>query len=103
MNDLEKALEPVVERVLRRLLADRDIGPAADASKEYLSTKEAAELARVSVYTIRRWVKHGELTRHLAGTRVLVRRDELEALLACEVVPIDSKVSIEEQVRRRFG
>ena len=102
MTDFERSLEAVVERVVRRVLAERDVKPSNDAG-EYLSTTEAAELARVSVYTIRRWVRAGELTKHTAGSRVLVRRDELEKLLACEVVPIDSKLSIEERVRRRFG
>jgi hypothetical protein len=39
----------------------------------------------------------------MAGTRVLVDRGELEKLLACDVVSIDSRLSVEERVRRRFG
>lgn len=102
MGELEKAIELAVERVVRRVLAERDIKPANDRA-EYLSTSEAASVARVSVYTIRRWIRRGELTRHEAGARLLVRRDELERLLACEVVAIDSKLSTEEWVKRRFG
>lgn len=98
MTDLEQA----IERIVRRVLAEQQPKPANDAT-EYLSTAEAAARARVSVYTIRRWVKSGELTRHMAGTRVLVAREELDRLLACEVVSIDSKLSIEERVKRRFG
>jgi excisionase family DNA binding protein len=97
MSDLEQA----IERIVRRVLAERDIKPANDSA--YLSVSEAAQLARVTPYTIRRWVKRGELTRHEAGTRVLVKRDELERLLKCEVVPIDAKLSPEERARRRFG
>jgi excisionase family DNA binding protein len=97
VSELEKA----IERIVRRVLAEQQ-KPAND-SAEFLSVKEAAAFARVSVYSIRRWVRAGELTKHTAGSRLLVRRDELERLLACEVVPIDSKLSIEERVRRRFG
>jgi len=99
MSDLEQLIRAIV----RDELAKRDPMPANDATAEYLSVREAAELARVSVYTIRRWVRRGELTKHEAGSRLLVRRDELERFLACDVVTIDSKLSIEERVRRRFG
>src|SRR5688572_13646725 len=98
MSDLEQA----VERIVRRVLAERDVRPAND-SGDYLSVKEAATLARVSVYSIRRWIKRGELTKHEAGKRLLVKRAELERFLACDVVAIDSKLSIEDRVKRRFG
>lgn len=101
-DDFDKILEARIERVVRRVLAERDTKPAND-STDYLSTREAAAFARVSVYTIRRWVRAGELTRHEAGNRVLVRRDELERFLACDVVAIDSKLSAEDWVKRRFG
>ena len=93
-----------LERLIREIVRDEiaAVKPANDQA-EYLSTSEAAAFARVSVYTIRRWVRRGELTRHEAGTRVLVRKDELERLLACDVVSIDSKLSIEDRVKRRFG
>jgi excisionase family DNA binding protein len=98
MSELEQA----IEKIVRKVLAERDVKPANDPTT-YLSTSEAATFARVSVYTIRRWVRAGELTRHMAGTRVLVDRGELEKLLACDVVSIDSRLSVEERVRRRFG
>lgn len=98
MIDLEKMIADAVAAELDR----RGIKPANEAS-DYLSVAEAASLARVTPGTIRRWVRAGELTRHEAGARVRVRRDELEKFLACEVVPIDSKLSPEERARRRFG
>lgn len=95
MTDLESIVRSIVRDELSRA------APANDAP--YLTVAEAAAHARVSPGTVRRWVRAGELTRHEAGARVLVRRDELEALLACEVVPIDKKLSPEERARRRFG
>lgn len=97
MSDLEQLIRQIVRDELAKAK------PANDAPGDYLSVAEAAAVARVSPYTIRRWVKRGELTRHEAGTRVLVKRGELEALLACEVVPIDAHLSPEERARRRFG
>jgi excisionase family DNA binding protein len=95
-------LELAIERVVRRVLAERDTKPANDPAV-YMSVREAADLARCSIYTIRRWVRNGELSRHEAGARLLIVRSELEALLACEVVSIDSKLNVEERVKRRFG
>ena len=93
-------LESMVRAIVRDELAKTK---PANEQHEYLSVAEAAAFARVTPGTIRRWVRAGELTRHEAGARVRVRRDELEKFLACEVVPIDSKLSPEERAHRRFG
>jgi excisionase family DNA binding protein len=100
MSDFEKALDERIERIVRKVLAER---PANDVGGEYLSTTQAARLAAVTAGTIRRWIRQGELTRHEAGAHVRVRRDELEALLRCDVVPIDKNLSPRERARRRFG
>lgn len=100
MSDpIDTAVRALVQ-ALRDELAK--VKPAND-STDYLSTAEAARVARVSPGTIRRWVRRGELTKHHAGSRVLVRRDELERLMACEITPIDVNLSPEERARRRFG
>lgn len=97
MSDLEQLIRSIVRDELAKVQPANDISPAV-----YFSVKEAAAFARMSVYTIRRWIRRGELTKHEAGNRLLVRRDELEKLLACEVVSIDSKLSPEEWAKRRF-
>lgn len=97
MSDIEQ----IIRRIVREELAAR--APANDGAGEYLSTTEAARIASVTPGTIRRWIREGELTRHAAGAHVRVKRDELEAFLKCDVVPIDSKLSLEERARRRFG
>lgn len=96
MSDLESLVRAIVRDELAKAR------PANDSS-EYVSTTEAARIASVTPGTIRRWVRAGELTRHEAGNRVRIRRDELEQLLRCEVVPIDINLSPEERARRRFG
>jgi len=94
------SIEELIRSIVRDELAKTK--PANDTT-DYLSVAEAAALARVSPGTIRRWVRHGELTRHEAGSRVLVKREELETFLACEVTPIDMNLTPEERARRRFG
>jgi excisionase family DNA binding protein len=92
-------LEREIERIVRRVLAERDIKPANDSP--LMSVAEAAAFARVSPGTVRRWVRRGELTKHEAGARVLVKRDELESFLARGSRHVE--LSPEEQARRRFG
>ena len=56
-------------------------GGAASTS-EFLTTEEAATVARVEPATVREWVRRGDLRRHQAGRELRVRRDELEEFLA---------------------
>lgn len=55
---------------------------ASGGTQEYLTTDEAASMARVEPATIREWVRRGDLRRHQAGRELRVRRDELAAFLA---------------------
>jgi excisionase family DNA binding protein len=97
MSDLESLIRAIVRAEIAAVTK-----PANDAP-EYLSVAEAAAHARVSVYTVRRWIKRGELTRHTAGTRLLVDRAELDRFLACEIVPIESRMTTDAWIKRRFG
>lgn len=45
----------------------------------FLTVDDAAQLAGVSHWTVRVWIRKGFLTRYQSGARVLVRRDELLA------------------------
>ena len=47
----------------------------------FLTLSEAAEHLRVHKRTIRREIDAGRLPRYLFRSKILVRRDELEALL----------------------
>lgn len=96
MTDLESLVRQIVRDELAKAKPANDDG-------DYLTTAEAARIASVTPGTIRRWIREGELTRHEAGARVRVKRDELEAFLKCDVVPIDSKLSPDERIRRKFG
>jgi excisionase family DNA binding protein len=49
---------------------------------ELLTTKQAAELVKVSHSTVSAWLSQGKLTRVKAGGRTLIARSDLEAFLA---------------------
>jgi len=51
-------------------------------SGDLLTTKEAAELVRVSPWTISAWLSQGKLPRVKAGGRTLIAKADLEAFLA---------------------
>jgi excisionase family DNA binding protein len=48
---------------------------------DMLTTKEAAELVRVSPWTIAAWLTQKKLKRYKAGGRTLIARRDLERLL----------------------
>jgi excisionase family DNA binding protein len=48
---------------------------------DLLTTKEAAELLRVSHWTISAWLSQGKLKRVKAGSRTLIAKTDLEAFL----------------------
>jgi len=80
-----------VERALARVDSDG-----------YLSTREAAERAKVHPGTIRRWVREGRLARRGAGSRLRVRVDDLERLLATSR-DVEHGATPEALARRDFG
>ena len=94
MTDPLDGLRAFIAEVVREEM--KQLKPAND---EYLSTADAARIARVTPGTVRRWVREKELTKHGKGPRVRIRRDELEQYLAGESVA----ASPEDRARRRFG
>lgn len=48
---------------------------------DVVTTKEAAELLRVSPWTISAWLSKGKLRRIKAGSRTLIAKADLEAFL----------------------
>ena len=51
---------------------------------DMLTTKEAAELVRVSHFTISAWLSQKKLKRYKAGGRTLIARRDLERLVAVD-------------------
>jgi excisionase family DNA binding protein len=75
--------------------------PANDG--EWLSTNDAAELARVTPATIRRWVRDKRLVKVGPARRVLIRREDLERLITGGVTDIDVNLTPAQRARRRIG
>ncbi len=69
------------------------------ANDEYLSTARAAQLANVTIGTIRRWVREKHLTKHVAHNRVRIRRDELDKFLSGS----PKNESPSDKAKRRYG
>lgn len=80
---LREVVRDEVRAVLREELQAVMCGTARGASQAaaYLTTEDAAAIARVEPATVREWVRRGDLRRHQAGRELRVRRDELEAFL----------------------
>jgi len=60
------------------------LDPATDTTpgfKQYLTIKEAADLARLAPPTIRLYIRKGGLRAHKVGRRVIIKREELIAFL----------------------
>lgn len=76
MSDIEDTLRRIIKEEVA--IALRDMKPAND---EYLTTVEAAKLARVTTKTIRAWIAANLLAAEHAGRVWRVRRDQLEALM----------------------
>lgn len=66
---------------------------------EYLTTDEAAELARVTPATIREWIKSGILRERRAGQKLLIKTTELHAHLAGDLEPDEDLVVARELAR----
>jgi excisionase family DNA binding protein len=62
---------------------------------DLVSTKEAADLLRVSHWTISAWLSQGKLRRVKAGGRTLIAKSDLEAFV-CKSSHENSRVGVEE-------
>jgi excisionase family DNA binding protein len=76
--ELETGLRTLIAEVVRDELRKLAVPTPAG---EYLSTHEAAAVAKVTPGTIRRWIHEGKLPQRRAGRLVRVCRVELEQLL----------------------
>jgi excisionase family DNA binding protein len=73
---LRSLIADVVRDEVRRALADH-----APATADLLTVAEAADAARVSAATVRRWIRTGQLAAQGDGRRLRVRRRDLDQLL----------------------
>jgi excisionase family DNA binding protein len=100
----EKSLVHLITDAVRQVLRE-ELSKAPERS-EYLSVREAAEIADVIPGTIRSWIDSGKLGRFQAGRHVRIKRSDLDALLG-QPVAKEREPSPEELAfaafRRRSG
>ncbi len=58
-----------------------DSGSPSEASRPYLTVKEAAEMARLAPSAIRLFIRKRELKANKVGSRVIIKRIDLEGFL----------------------
>ncbi len=88
MNEISKVLgDAFVEAVrlavreeIQAVMANKNGGEnrMMDPSNAYLTVKEAASLSRLAPSTIRLYIRKRELKAHQVGSRVIIKRADLE-------------------------
>lgn len=88
-NDpLNLFVDLLAERVAQKLRQQKAYSTAPEnvvSAAPYLTIKEAAEVARMSVSTIRSIIRRRKLKGHRVGRRVVVKRAELEEVSGCQL------------------
>lgn len=76
MDELRDLIARIVREEMRTFLGQ------TYPTQEYLSTRDAATLAKVSQGTVRRWVREERLAPFGAGRELRVSRAQLEAMMS---------------------
>jgi len=63
-------------------------GRPSEASRPYLTVKEAAEMSRLAPSAIRLYIRKRELKAHRVGRRVIIKRIDLEGFLEAHPIGI---------------
>jgi excisionase family DNA binding protein len=101
VSPFETTLRDMIVEVVRVELAKSQATPPT--LDEYLSTRNAANLAQVATGTIRRWIREGRIEGHKAGRVVRIKRAEIETLLRAGSRPPANDESPRALARRMFG
>jgi len=80
-------LRAIIRDEVVRSAGQRDHGigggmvSSPEAGRPYLNLKEAAGMARLAPSTIRLYIRKGELKAHKVGSRVIIKKEDLEAFV----------------------
>lgn len=80
--DLEAIIRQTVRDVLREELRAALAELKPQPAGEFLTIRQASEVAKVAPDTLRRWIAAGRLRAHRAGRVLRIARPALEAFLA---------------------
>jgi len=100
---IEESLRSIIQEELaslkRDILIELRRSQTAAPTAMYLTTEEAAEIARVTPATIREWIHVGALRERRSGQKLLISASELHAYLAGELLP-DEDLVVERELQR---
>jgi len=82
--------EGVKEALSQNGLGRVSAGRPSEASRPYLTVKEAAEMARLAPSAIRLFIRKRELKANKVGSRVIIKRTDLEEFLEAHPIGISS-------------
>ena len=82
-------LEEIVKKAVREAMGQNGHGveKPTETPKIYLTIKDAADISRLASSTIRLYIRRRELKAHQVGSRVIIKRADLERFL--EAHPIE--------------
>jgi len=85
-------LEEIVKKAVREAMGQNRHGgeKPTEIPKCYLTIKEAADISRLGPSTIRLFIRKRELKAHQVGSRVIIKRIDLEGFLESHPIEIIS-------------
>jgi len=80
---LTDIIKPIVEEAVRQALNtnSREVRPGAFADKAFVNIKQAAYISGLGSSTIRLYIRNRQIPALKVGSRVLIKRTDLEAFL----------------------
>ncbi len=83
-------LEEIVKKAVREAMGQNGHGgeKPTEIPKCYLTIKEAADISRLGPSTIRLFIRKRELKAHQVGSRVIIKRSDLEGFLESRPIEI---------------
>ena len=83
---LAAILKPLIKEAVREAMSQNGHSnkelPTTVTLRPYLTIKEAADMSRLASSTIRLYIRKRELKAQKVGSRVIIKRTELEQFLA---------------------
>ncbi len=93
-NILGEALLDTIRQAVREeiqaVIGENGYGskPHPETARPYLTIKQAAQLSNLGVSTIRFYIRKRELKAHQVGSRVIIKRADLEQFLGAHPIEI---------------
>ena len=87
---LAAILKPIVKEAVREAMGQNGHGgeKLTEIPKCYLTIKEAADISRLGPSTIRLFIRKRELKAHQVGSRVIIKKTDLEGFLESHPIEI---------------